>query len=37
MFTGKGAIKSGLRMLLIGGSAGGATFGIGHLLGVTMS
>lgn len=36
LFTGKGAITSGLRMLLIGGCAGGATFGIGHLLGVTI-
>lgn len=37
LFTGKGALKGGLRMLLIGAVAGGATFGIGKLLGVSMS
>lgn len=33
LFTGKGAWWSGLRMLLIGGGAGGVTFLVGRLLG----
>ncbi len=37
LFTGKNAILSGLRMLLIGSVAGGATYGIGYVLGVTMT
>ncbi|MCE9626103.1 MAG: VIT1/CCC1 transporter family protein, partial [Deltaproteobacteria bacterium] len=37
LFTGRRAIWSGLRMLLIGGSAGAATFLIGKFLGVTLS
>lgn len=37
MFTGKRAVLGGVRMLLIGAAAGGATFGIGWLLGVSMS
>lgn len=37
LFTGKSAFKGGFRMLLIGAMAGAATFGIGRLLGVTMS
>ncbi|MCC7343579.1 MAG: VIT1/CCC1 transporter family protein [Deltaproteobacteria bacterium] len=37
LFTGRRAVWSGLRMLLIGGSAGAATFLIGKLLGVTLS
>lgn len=37
LFTGKGAIWGGLRMVLIGAAAGGATFGIGRLLGVSLS
>lgn len=37
LFTGRNAFKSGLRMLLIGGLAGGATFFIGKLLGVNLS
>lgn len=36
LFTGRKAISSGVRMLLIGAAAGGLTFGIGRLLGVTM-
>ncbi len=36
LFTGKQAVKSGFRMLLIGGVAGIATFFIGKLLGVTL-
>lgn len=37
LFTGKNALLSGLRMLLIGSVAGAATYGIGYLLGVTMT
>lgn len=34
LFSGRNALFGGLRMLLIGALAGGATFGIGQLLGV---
>jgi VIT1/CCC1 family predicted Fe2+/Mn2+ transporter len=34
LFTGRGAIRGGLRMLLIGCAAAGTTFAIGRLLGV---
>jgi VIT1/CCC1 family predicted Fe2+/Mn2+ transporter len=34
LFTGRRALRGGLRMLLIGAAAAGATFSIGHLLGV---
>lgn len=37
LFTGRRAWISGLRMLLIGGAAGGATYLIGHVLGVTLN
>ena len=37
LFTGKGAWWSGLRMLLIGGGAGLATYLIGNLLGATLA
>jgi VIT1/CCC1 family predicted Fe2+/Mn2+ transporter len=37
LFTGRGALKGGLRMLAIGGAAGLATFAIGHFLGVGIS
>ena len=37
LFTGKGALWGGLRMVLLGAAAGGATFGIGKLLGVSLS
>lgn len=37
LFTGRRAIQGGLRMLAIGALAGGATYLIGHLLGVTLS
>ena len=37
LFTGRSALASGLRMLLLGGAAGGATWGIGRLLGVSLS
>jgi VIT1/CCC1 family predicted Fe2+/Mn2+ transporter len=36
-FTGKGALSSGLRMLTIGAAAGGATYLIGSLIGVSVS
>jgi VIT1/CCC1 family predicted Fe2+/Mn2+ transporter len=34
LFTGRGALRSALRMVLIGGGAGAVSFGVGHLLGV---
>lgn len=37
LFTGRGALWGGLRMVLLGAAAGGATFGIGKLLGVSLS
>ncbi|MFO1464202.1 MAG: VIT1/CCC1 transporter family protein [bacterium] len=37
LFTGRRAVWSGLRMLMIGGGAGLATYLIGKLLGVTLS
>ena len=37
LFSGRNALYGGLRMLLIGAAAGGATFGIGKLLGVSVS
>jgi VIT1/CCC1 family predicted Fe2+/Mn2+ transporter len=37
LFTGHSALRGGLRMLLIGGAAAGATFSIGRLLGVAAS
>jgi VIT1/CCC1 family predicted Fe2+/Mn2+ transporter len=37
LFTGRSAVLSGLRMLLIGGAAGGATYLIGKVLGVSLS
>jgi len=37
LFTGGRALWGGLRMLLLGGAAGAATFGIGRLLGVSLS
>jgi VIT1/CCC1 family predicted Fe2+/Mn2+ transporter len=36
LFTGRSALKGGLRMLLIGGVAGAATFTIGKFLGVSL-
>lgn len=36
LFTGKGAFRSGLRMLLIGGGAGVAAWGVGKLLGASL-
>jgi VIT1/CCC1 family predicted Fe2+/Mn2+ transporter len=37
LFTGRGALGGGARMLLIGVAAGAVTFGIGHLLGAAVS
>ena len=37
LFTGRSALRSGLRMLAIGGAAGALTYGIGHLLGVSLA
>jgi vacuolar iron transporter family protein len=37
LFTGRGALRGGIRMLLIGGGAGTLTFLIGKLLGVNLS
>ena len=36
LFSGRSALYGGARMLLIGALAGGATYGIGRLLGVTL-
>jgi hypothetical protein len=36
LFTGRGALRGGLRMLLIGSGAGTLTFLIGRLLGVSL-
>lgn len=36
LFTGRGALWGGIRMLLIGGSAGAVTYLIGRALGVTL-
>ena len=36
LFTGRGALQSGVRMLAIGTIAGTATWSIGSLLGVTL-
>ena len=36
LFTGRHALRGGLRMLLIGALAGTATYAIGHLLGVSL-
>ena len=37
LFTGRGVFYSGIRQLLIGFAAAGVTFGIGHLIGVTVT
>jgi VIT1/CCC1 family predicted Fe2+/Mn2+ transporter len=34
LFTGRGALRGGLRMLLIGAGAGALTYAIGTMLGV---
>jgi VIT1/CCC1 family predicted Fe2+/Mn2+ transporter len=37
LFTGRSALRDGLRMLLIGGGAGALTYAIGKLLGVSLA
>jgi vacuolar iron transporter family protein len=37
LFTGRGALMSGARMLAIGLAAGGVTYLVGRLLGVTLA
>jgi VIT1/CCC1 family predicted Fe2+/Mn2+ transporter len=37
VFTGRGFLRSGVRQLLLGYAAAGATFGIGHLIGVAVT
>lgn len=37
LFTGRGALQGGARMLLIGAAAGSVTYLIGHLLGATIA
>jgi VIT1/CCC1 family predicted Fe2+/Mn2+ transporter len=36
LFTGRSAVRDGLRMLAIGAGAGGITYVIGHLMGVSL-
>jgi vacuolar iron transporter family protein len=37
LLTGRSAVRSGVRQLLVGGAAAAATFGIGRLIGVSVS
>lgn len=37
LFTGRSAVRDGLRMLAIGGAAGAITYGFGSLLGVSLA
>jgi VIT1/CCC1 family predicted Fe2+/Mn2+ transporter len=37
LFTGRAALRGGLRMLIIGGAAAASTFLIGKLLGVSIA
>jgi VIT1/CCC1 family predicted Fe2+/Mn2+ transporter len=37
LYTGKSAIKNGLKMLLIGSTAGATTYLIGHVIGITLT
>jgi len=37
LFTGRGAVYSGLRMVLVGGAAGVVTYSIGRLLGISLT
>src|SRR6266536_1418480 len=37
LLTGRSAVRSGIRQLLVGGAAAAATFGIGRLIGVSVS
>jgi VIT1/CCC1 family predicted Fe2+/Mn2+ transporter len=36
LFTGRQALRSALRMVLIGGGAGGVSFLVGHAVGVAI-
>jgi vacuolar iron transporter family protein len=36
LFTGRGALRSGARMLLLGGLAAAVTFGVGHVAGIAV-
>ena len=36
LFTGRGALHSGLRMLVLGGLAGAVTFAVGRVVGVAL-
>ena len=36
-FTGRGALFSGMRQLLVGFAAAGVTFAIGHVIGVAIT
>jgi len=36
LFTGRGALRSGLRMLVLGAIAGAVTFAVGRLVGVSL-
>jgi len=37
LFTGRSAVRDGLRMLAIGGGAGAVTYVVGTLLGVSLA
>ena len=37
LFTGRGVLPSGMRQLLVGFAAAGVTFGVGKLIGVTVT
>jgi vacuolar iron transporter family protein len=37
VFTGRGALRTGVRQLLLGFAAAGATYGVGRLIGVALS
>jgi vacuolar iron transporter family protein len=37
LFTGRGVLFSGVRQLLVGLAAAGVTFGLGRLIGVSIS
>jgi VIT1/CCC1 family predicted Fe2+/Mn2+ transporter len=37
LFTGRGVLFSGMRQLLVGMAAAGVTFGLGRLIGVSIS
>ena len=37
LFTGRSALRGGLRMVLIGAAAGAISYAIGHVLGAAVS